>query len=151
MLYSPSSIVSEKEITPMAKVVGPFMSVDASGTIYNALTASIWKGRNYIRGHVIPTNAKSPAQLVVRTTLAEAVAAWQALDALEPESGSTGAENYKSGWNAAAVDCVPAISGFNYFVMQYCLQGTDPSIPAIAPVKSKSIHGSSSYGLDIGY
>jgi len=35
--------------------------------------------------------------------------------------------------------------------MQYCLQGVSPTIPAVAPVKSKSIHGSSNYGLDVGY
>lgn len=135
----------------MARVTGPFMSLDASGTIFGTLTASIWKGRNYIRGHVIPTNPKTAGQLVVRTLLAAAVLAWQTLGAEEPASGSTGAEDYKSGWNTAAQDCVPAISGYNYFVMQYCLQGVAPAIPAIAPVKSKSIHGGDNYGLDVGY
>jgi len=135
----------------MARVTGPFMSVDASGTIYGILTASIWKGRNYIRGHVVPTNAKSADQLVVRTLLAAAVAAWQLLTAVEPDSGSTGAKDYKSGWNTAAQDVQPAISGFNYYVQQYCLTGAAPEIPAVAPRKSKSIHGGSNYGLDVGY
>ena len=135
----------------MAKVKGPFMSVDASGTIYGTLTASIWKGRNYIRGLVIPTNRKTDGQKVVRTLLATAVAAWQALTAVEPDSGSTGAKDYKSGWNTAAQDVQPAISGFNYFVQQYCLTGAAPEIPAVAPRKSKSIHGGGNYGLDVGY
>jgi len=34
----------------MARVTGPFLSIDASGTAYDILTASIWKGRNYMRG-----------------------------------------------------------------------------------------------------
>lgn len=125
----------------MARVSGPFMSVDASGTIYKALTASIWKGRNYIRGYFIPTNPNTEAQQTQRTLMATAVAAWQALTVTEPEYGSTGAENYKSGWNIAAREVYPPISGFNYYVMQYCLQGAAPTIPAVAPTKSKSIHG----------
>jgi hypothetical protein len=127
------------------------MSVDASGTFAGLLTASIWKGRNYMRKHVVPTNRKTDAQKVVRTLLATAVAAWQGLTAMEPVSGGTGAENYKSGWNTAAQGCSPSISGFNYFVSQYCLTGSMPTIPAVAPRKSKSIHGGSNYGLDKGY
>ena len=135
----------------MAKVTGPFMSVDASGTIYNTLTASIWKGRNYIRGWFRPSNPKTAGQLAQRTLLAAAVAAWQALTATMPDSGAGAAETYKSEWNIAARDCYPPISGFNYYVMQYCILGAAPTIPAVAPRKSNSIHGSSSYGLDVGY
>lgn len=124
----------------MARVSGPFMSVDASGTIYNALTASIWKGRNYIRGYCHPANPKTAAQFAVRTMLANAVASWQAL-----YSGT------QDEWNTAAGDVYPTISGFNYYVQQYILQAGPPTIPAVAPKKSKSIHGSSTYGLDVGY
>jgi hypothetical protein len=127
------------------------MSVDASGTIYGLLTASIWKGRNYIRGHVTPTNPKSADQFTQRTLLAEAVAAWQALTAVTPDSGAGAPEGYKDAWNAAAAECSPPISGYNYFVMQYCITGSAPSIPATAPTKSSSIHGRNSYGLDVGY
>lgn len=135
----------------MAKVTGPFMSIDASGSIFSTLTASIWKGRNYIRGWFAPTNPKSAGQLVVRQLLADAVAAWQLLTAVMPDSGATGPEDYKDQWNIAARDCSPPISGFNYFVMQYCLLGAAPDIPATAPTKSKSIHGGNNYGLDVGY
>lgn len=124
----------------MAKVSGPFMSVDASGTIYNVLTASIWKGRNYIRGYFRPSNPKTADQLTVRTTMATAVGAWQALYSGDQDS-----------WNEAARECYPPISGFNYYVSQYFLQDGAPTIPAVAPRKSKSIHGSSDYGLDVGY
>lgn len=135
----------------MAKVTGPFMSIDASGTIYNTLTASIWKGRNYIRGFFRPTNPKTDAQFTVRTLLATAVAAWQALEAVMPASGAAGAETYKDQWNIAARDVYPPISGFNYYVQQYCITGAAPTIPAVAPKGSKSIHGKSNYGLDTGY
>ena len=80
-----------------------------------------------------------------------AVAAWQALDAVTPEYGALSPENYKDAWNTAARDVYPPISGANYFVQQYCITGSAPTIPAVAPRKSKSIHGGSSYGLDVGY
>jgi hypothetical protein len=135
----------------MARVSGPFMSVDASGTIYGLLTASIWKGRNYIRGYFRPTNPKTEAQRVQRQMLSDAVAAWHALTAVTPASGAGSAEGYQDAWNAAASNCSPPISGFNYFVMQYCIAGVGPTIPVVAPTKSKSIHGRSTYGLDVGY
>jgi hypothetical protein len=135
----------------MAKVTGPFMSIDASGSIYNALTASIWKGRNYIRGWFRPSNPKSDDQKVVRTKLADGVAEWQGLDEVMPVSGANSAETYKDQWNLAARDVYPPISGFNYFIQQYCITGPSPTIPLVAPKGSKSIHGGSSYGLDKGY
>lgn len=120
----------------MALVLGPLMSIDASGTYKDALTFSIWKGRNYVRTWFRPTNPKTAAQQAQRTLLANAVSAWQALyDAT------------KDAWNTAARDVYPPISGFNYYVMQYILQGGPPTIPAVAPRKAKTIHGRQAYGL----
>jgi hypothetical protein len=127
------------------------MSVDASGTIYNTLTASIWKGRNYIKGFSRPSNPKTADQFTQRTLLATAVAAWQALGAVMPEYYTGEEELYKDQWNLAAREVYPPISGFNYYVMQYCITGAAPSIPETAPKGSKSIHGGSNYGLDVGY
>lgn len=59
----------------MAKVTGPFMSIAASGTLAKTLTASIWKGRPYMRLRVIPQNPNSVGQQAVRSiigTLAKA-------------------------------------------------------------------------------
>lgn len=127
------------------------MSIDASGTIYNALTASVWKGRNYIRGWFRPSNPKTAGQFAQRTLLAAAVAAWQALGETMPAYYTGEEELYKDQWNIAARDVYPPISGFNYYVMQYCITGAAPMIPAVAPKGSKSIHGGASYGLDVGY
>ena len=124
----------------MARVTGPFLSIDASGTAYSILTASIWKGRNYMRGFFRPTNPKTAGQKAVRDALAAAVSSWQGLYA-----------GVRDQWNVAARDVYPPISGFNYYVMQYSLQSGPPTIPPIAPRKSKSIHGSNTYGLDVGY
>ena len=47
----------------MVRVYGPAMSLDASGTLANTLVFSKWKGRNYVRERVIPSNPKSGAQI----------------------------------------------------------------------------------------
>ena len=125
----------------MAKVTGPFLSIDASGTVYNALTASIWKGRNYMRGYFRPTNPNTEAQQVQRALMAAAVSGWQGLSDTMPASPPLGPESYKDQWGIAARDVYPPISGFNYFTMQYLLQGEMPTIPATAPKKAKTIHG----------
>jgi len=125
----------------MAKVSGPFMSVDASGTIYKTLTASIWKGRNYIRGYFIPTNPNTVNQQAQRALMKAAVSTWQGLVDERPDSPPLADNYYKDQWGIAAREVYPPISGFNYFTMQYCLQGTMPTIPAVAPKKSKTIHG----------
>ena len=51
----------------MAKVTGPLMSLDASGTVGNTTTFSKWKGRNYVRLRVTPQNPKTEDQATART------------------------------------------------------------------------------------
>ena len=53
----------------MVKIIGPFHSDDASGTFADTLTASKWKGRNYIRQRVIPSNPQTTDQKAVRSIL----------------------------------------------------------------------------------
>ena len=53
----------------MVKVAGPLMSFDASGTLANTATFSKWKGRNYVRQRVIPSNPKSALQVSTRAML----------------------------------------------------------------------------------
>lgn len=53
----------------MAKVTGPLMSLDASGTVGKTAVFSKWKGRNYVRLRVTPKNVKSDDQAKVRTVL----------------------------------------------------------------------------------
>lgn len=113
----------------MARVNGPFLSLDASGKFASTLVASIWKGRNYMRAYFIPTKSELPQCVAARDMFKAAVAAWQAL-------GST----YQDEWGVAAQDVYPPISGFNYYVSQYILQEGSPDIPEIAPRKSKVIH-----------
>lgn len=57
----------------MAKLVGPLMSIDASGSLYKTLVFSKWKGSNYARLHVKPYNPKSAAQIGIRDTVSAGV------------------------------------------------------------------------------
>lgn len=53
----------------MGKVSAPFLSLDASGTVASTLTASKWKGRNYMRLRIIPANPRTAGQQAVRSVL----------------------------------------------------------------------------------
>lgn len=53
----------------MSKVSAPFLSLDASGTVASTLTASKWKGRNYMRLRIIPANPQTSGQKSVRSVL----------------------------------------------------------------------------------
>lgn len=54
----------------MVKVAAPMLSLDASGTIANSMTFSKWKGRNYVRTRVIPSNPKTAKQTGIRAIIA---------------------------------------------------------------------------------
>jgi hypothetical protein len=53
----------------MVKTYGPMMSMDASGSLASAVTFSKWKGRNYVRQLVIPSNPQSGGQTGMRAML----------------------------------------------------------------------------------
>lgn len=53
----------------MAKVNGPFMSIDASGKFAGVMVASKWKGQAYMRQLVKPANPNTSAQKDVRSIL----------------------------------------------------------------------------------
>ena len=50
----------------MAIPTGPLLSFGASGTIGKTVVFSKWKGRPYVRRHVIPSNPKTAAQTLTR-------------------------------------------------------------------------------------
>lgn len=67
----------------MVKVYGPMMSLDASGSLADAITFSKWKGRNYVRERVIPANPKSGPQVGMRAMLSFLSKQWTNLTAAE--------------------------------------------------------------------
>ena len=66
----------------MAKITAPLLSFGASGSIAKTLVASKWKGRPYMRQHVIPANPKSVAQTLTRDAFASAAAIWKLMGPL---------------------------------------------------------------------
>lgn len=54
----------------MARVVGPFLSLGARGTLAGALTASNWKGINTMRIKGNPSNPKTTSQMASRAYFA---------------------------------------------------------------------------------
>lgn len=66
----------------MAKPTAPLLSFGASGTVAKTAVFSKWKGRPYVRQHVIPGNPRSTEQTTTRTTFANAGAIWKASPSL---------------------------------------------------------------------
>jgi hypothetical protein len=87
----------------MARVTGPLMSIDASGTLADTLTFAKWKGRNYVRERVIPENPKSAEQTGCRMMMSFLAQIWYGLTAPN-----------KATWDDMAE--TKQISAFNAFV-----------------------------------
>lgn len=66
----------------MARVYGPLMSMDASGTVADAITFSKWKGRNVVRQRVIPANPQTGPQTGMRAMMKFLAQFWDGLSAL---------------------------------------------------------------------
>lgn len=66
----------------MAKPTAPLLSFGASGTLANALVYSKWKGRPYVRRHVIPANPKTVAQTLTRDIFRNLNSIWKVGGAL---------------------------------------------------------------------
>lgn len=95
----------------MAKVTGPLLSLDASGTVASTMVFSRWKGINYVRQRVIPTYSNTFKQIAIRGLVKDATQAWKA--------GSTVGTvvinaSYKAAFDTAASGM--AMSGFNLFL-----------------------------------
>ena len=70
----------------MAKVTGPLFSMDASGKFGNDLVFGKWKGINYARRHVNPTQPNTRKQLAVRDKFRQAAALYQRLSGDDREA-----------------------------------------------------------------
>ena len=92
----------------MVRVTGPFLSLDARGTLGKTMTGSFWRGINYIRERVVPHNPKSVGQIAIRGALTDGVSKWRF--GLIPQ-------NSKNWWNTYAKGL--GESGFNRFMRRY--------------------------------
>jgi hypothetical protein len=63
----------------MAKITSPLLSLDASGSVAGAITFSKWKGRNYVRQLVKPSNPSTAKQVSVRSMFGFLAQQWALL------------------------------------------------------------------------
>ena len=91
----------------MAKVTGPLLSLDASGSVASTIVFSRWKGVQYARQRVVPTYRRTNDQAAIRDLIKDASQAWRNEDT--PIDSS-----YKEAYDAAASG--QAYSGFNLFI-----------------------------------
>ena len=109
----------------MAKVTGPLLSLDASGTLASTMTASVWRGINYIRQRVVPHNPQSTAQTAIRQVLTDGVSKWRF-------GAIVGSD--KNFWNTYAKGL--GESGFNRYIRRYIqtnFDGTNKVTPQVIP------------------
>ena len=76
----------------MVKLAGPMFSMDASGTIGNAVTFSKSKGRPYARTRVIPSNPKTGPQVGIRAMLKFLSQEWAGLSSVNKATWETRAK-----------------------------------------------------------
>jgi len=107
----------------MARVTGPLFSLDASGTVADAMTFSKWKGLNYVRLRVIPANPQTDSQVSQRDTLAAATSTWKNAVSLPAAS--------KNSWGASASGT--GMSGFNRFTSVFIRVNTQKEAPWTVP------------------
>lgn len=69
-----------KEPPTMVRTKGPLLSLAATGTIGNVLTASSSKGRSYLKLKVTPKDPRSPRQLSIRAMVTFLNLNWSELD-----------------------------------------------------------------------
>lgn len=129
----------------MVKVNAPAMSLDASGSIGGALVFSKWKGRNYVRSLVRPSNPQSGGQVGVRSMFRFLTQQWASIGDVAQAT-----------WEDRAEDA--SISPFNAFVsynqfrwrnflaptqdypeVETAFSGTLGSLAAVAGVRSITV------------
>jgi hypothetical protein len=87
----------------MVRLAAPALSIDASGSLAESIVFSKWKGRNYARTRVIPSNPRSGGQVGIRAMFMFLTKQWAGLTA-----------GNKATWNDRAA--AGNVSPFNGFV-----------------------------------
>ena len=105
----------------MPRVIGPMLSLDASGTFGCLVCFTKWKGQNRTRMWVSPYQPRTDAQKANRANFYRGVHGWQSLDAAGKAIWNTHADSVS--------DCHTPLSGFNAFMGEYIKAGDFPSAP----------------------
>jgi len=69
----------------MAKTTAPLLSFDARGQVAKTAVYASWKGRSYVRRHVIPSNPQSAEQTITRNAFSFLQAVYKNAPALETD------------------------------------------------------------------
>lgn len=110
----------------MARVTGPLMSLDASGSIADTIVFSKWKGRNYVRQHAIPSNPRSAGQYFTRAMMSFLAKQW---------AGLAGAD--QTAWTTLAA--ATNISLFNAYVKFNMDKWTQEDGPLKTPTEASAV------------
>lgn len=106
----------------MAKVHGALFSLGASGSVAGVLTINQSSTTQIARRMPTASSAPSQAQLVMRTEMSLAAAAWRALP-----------YNEKSQW--AALIAGQAHTAFSRYFAEWTTQRSTPAHPPFLPMK----------------
>ena len=101
----------------MARVTGPLMSIDASGTLAGALVFAKWRGRNYVRRHAVPSNPRTASQVSSRAIMKFVGSDWKNVPDLD-----------KATWEESAD--AKKVSPFNEYIAVNCRNWRDGIPPA---------------------
>lgn len=149
----------------MAKVSGPLMSMDASGSFAGAIVFGKWKGRNVVRQLVTPSNPQTAAQTAVRNAMrvlaagqhfASATTLKRSGQTLTDKALLTGAAPSGQAWNgflvksgvgagqlsfAAAEAAYTALTALSKTAYDTAAAALMPSIPAVAQATAGGASG----------
>ena len=78
----------------MVKVTAPLFSLGASGSVGKSIVYASWKGRNYVRQLVIPSNPQTGGQVGNRAMFTFQTQAWFALSTANKATWETLADQY---------------------------------------------------------
>jgi hypothetical protein len=132
----------------MARTTGPLLSFDASGSVGGAITFSKWKGRNYVRQLVIPSNPQTASQTTFRSMFKFLSQAWAAILAADQDT-----------WDGLAN--ADKVSDFNAYMAKNQLRwkqflppakawpAAESNLPGSVPVFSSSAGGVGQAQLDM--
>jgi len=107
----------------MAKITGPFMSIAASGTFAKILTASIWKGRPYMRQRVTPSNPSTAGQIATRLILGDIAKAARAVLTSYADPADVGSQFFQD-----ARDLAPSGQSWISFMQKYAADIVDKAL-----------------------
>lgn len=93
----------------MAKVTGPLLALDATGTIGKTITFTHWKSIKVVKSYAKPANPRSPLQLAQRAKWREVVSLWHTLSPWYRQEQ----------WDLRASCHSLVMSGFNLFIQRY--------------------------------